>query len=89
MPIDEALNAAPTAQPGRPIRITARTGLVRSRQMINNVRLTHADSDRQNTVCHACGCSSLRMNSPPVLKISAEVASSTIAIGETRDPGCA
>ena len=86
MPIDDAENAAATAQPGLPILTTARAGFVRSNQTISNDRLAHADRLRQNTVVHACGLSSARMNNPPVLKISAEVVSSNTASGEIRDP---
>jgi len=86
IPIDDALNAAPTAHPGRPILMTARNGSVRSRQMISRARLKQAPNERQNTVRQACGSSSSRMNNPPVLKIRDEVASSTMAFGDTRVP---
>jgi len=39
IPIDDALNAAPTAHPGRPILITARNGSVFSRHTISRARL--------------------------------------------------
>jgi hypothetical protein len=53
MLIDDRQNATPTAQPGRPILTMARSGFDRSRQMINSDKLTQADNERQNTVCHA------------------------------------
>jgi len=87
IPIDDALNAAPTAHPGRPILITARNGSVLSRHTMSRARLKQAPNERQNTVRHACGSSSSRMNRPPVLKISEETVSSTTAFGETRVPG--
>src|SRR3954453_10172970 len=87
MPIDDALKAPATAQPGRPILTTALNGSVLSRQMISSARLKHAPNERQKTVRQACGSSSSRMNKPPVLKINDEVASSTTARAETRVPG--
>ena len=53
MLIEERQKAPATAQPGRPILTTARSGFDRSRQMINSDKLTQADNERQNTVCHA------------------------------------
>src|SRR3954447_13301370 len=86
MPIDDALNAAATVQPGRPILTTARIGSCFSRQMISSTRLKQAPNERQNTVRQACGSSSSRMNNPPVLKINDDVVSNNTAFAETCVP---
>ena len=54
IPIDEAENAAATANPGLPIFMTARSVPRRSRHTIHSEMLTLADNARQKTVVHAC-----------------------------------
>jgi len=84
--IDEVAKAAATDQPGRPMPTMARSVFDRSRQAIRINKLPQAETDRQNTVVQAWEWSSERMNSPPVLKISDDVASSSTDNGDARLP---
>ena len=85
MPMEDAENAAATNQPGRPIVVTARRDPRRSRHQMRAARLVQADTDRQNTVVQACGWSSPRTKSPPVLKIRADIATNATANPDPRD----